>query len=67
MVKQPAVGFVELRLNGRCVVPHTALATLYVGQGSDLKRGFYRSDSSLTSTIYRRSAKRGDSYATVAP
>lgn len=63
----PAVGFVELWLNGQRVVPLTALATLYVGQGSYLKQGFYRSDSSLTSVIYHRGAKRGDSYNAVAP
>ena len=63
----PMVGFVEVWLNGRRVVPVTALATLYTGQGVYLKQGFYRPSSTLTSTIFETATVRGTSYAAVAP
>jgi polysaccharide lyase-like protein len=63
----PTVGFVEVWMNGRMVVPQTTLATLYTDQGVYLKQGFYRPSSSLTSTIYQTATERGTSYAAVAP
>jgi polysaccharide lyase-like protein len=62
----PEVGFVALWVNGHQVVPKTTLATLYVGEHSYLKQGFYRAPSSLTSTIYQAGMRRGTSYASVA-
>jgi hypothetical protein len=44
-------GFVQLMLNGRQVVPRTAISTLYAGQSAYLKQGFYRAPSSQTSRL----------------
>lgn len=60
------VGFVALWVNGHQVVPQTKLATLYVGERSYLKQGFYRAPSSLTSIVYQAGMRRGSSYASVA-
>jgi Polysaccharide lyase len=47
----PGRGYVQLLLNGREVVPRTAIATLYPRQSAYLKQGFYRSESSQTSRL----------------
>lgn len=47
----PGRGYVQLMLNGREVVPRTAIATLYPGQSAYLKQGFYRSATSVTSRL----------------
>ena len=47
----PRVGFVELVMNGRTVVPRTPHATLYAGQGVYLKQGFYRAPAEFTSRV----------------
>jgi hypothetical protein len=44
-------GFVELGVGGRVVVPLTALATLYTGERTYLKQGFYRAPSALTASV----------------
>jgi hypothetical protein len=62
----PHLGFVALWVDGRQVVPQTALATLYVGERSYLKQGFYRAPSPLTSIVYHAGMRRGSSYASVA-
>lgn len=47
----PGRGYVQLMLDGREVVPRTAISTLYPGQSAYLKQGFYRAASSLTSRL----------------
>jgi hypothetical protein len=47
----PRVGFVELVMDGRTVVPRTAHATLYTGQQVYFKQGFYRAPSSFNSQV----------------
>ena len=51
-------GFVELWLNGVHVVPLTPLATLYSGQGSYLKQGFYRDHFGAVSRVYQTGVTR---------
>ena len=46
-----AVGFVELFVDGRAVVPRTAMATLYRGQTAYAKQGLYRAPGTATSRI----------------
>jgi hypothetical protein len=48
---RPGGGYVALTLDGRTVVPRTALATLYTGQRAYLKQGFYRAPSPLTTSV----------------
>jgi polysaccharide lyase-like protein len=62
----PHRGLVALWLNSQQVIPPTTLATLYLGERSYLKQGFYRAVSPLTSTIYHAGMRRGSSYASVA-
>jgi polysaccharide lyase-like protein len=52
-------GYVRLTLNGRVVVPRTALPTLYPGQGAYLKQGFYRQASPFATTVVHSAVTRG--------
>jgi hypothetical protein len=40
-----SVGFVELYLNGKLVMPKRPIATMFSGQLNYLKMGLYRSDT----------------------
>ncbi|UGS35719.1 hypothetical protein DSM104329_02114 [Capillimicrobium parvum] len=51
-------GRVALAIDGRTVVPVTRAATLYPGQGTYLKQGFYRAPSPATSRIYHGGVTR---------
>lgn len=62
----PGVGFVEAWVNGQHVVPKTMTPTLYFGQGTYLKQGYYRSAYSAPSVIYLDGTRKGDSYDEVA-
>lgn len=62
-----SVGFVELWVNGKKVVPKSNLATLYEEQGVYLKEGFYRRPYNRTSTVYHDALRRGMSYSDVRP
>jgi hypothetical protein len=63
---RPGGGSVALTLDGRTVVPRTALATLYTGQRAYLKQGFYRAPSLLTSTVLHSAVTLDDDGATAA-
>lgn len=54
----PSVGFVELWVNRRRLVPRTHLATLYVGQGAYVKQGFYSGPRRINSLIYHDGLRR---------
>lgn len=62
----PSVGFVEVWVNGRNVVPKTFTPTLYAGQSVYLKQGYYRSAFSGTTVVYHDGMRRGTSYDEVA-
>lgn len=53
-----SVGFVELWLNRRRVVPRTHMATLYVGQGAYVKQGFYSGPKRINSLIFHDGLRR---------
>jgi polysaccharide lyase-like protein len=53
-----SVGFVQLWLNGKQVIPKRYVATLYAGMGVYIKQGFYRAHSSLTTTLYHDGLRR---------
>jgi hypothetical protein len=63
----PRVGFVQVWLNGKEVVPKTHAATMYADQAIYLIEGFYRAESSVTSVVYQDGMRRGGSFADVAP
>jgi hypothetical protein len=48
----PRVGFVEVWLNGRRVLPRTRAATLYEGDGIYLKQGYDGGGADGTTTVY---------------
>ena len=48
----PAVGFLEIFMNGKLVVPKTHTATLYTGQGVYLKQGYDAGSATGTTTVY---------------
>ncbi|HET6508479.1 MAG TPA: heparin lyase I family protein [Baekduia sp.] len=56
----PGGGYVALTLDGRTVVPRTALATLYAGQRAYLKQGFYRAPSPWTTTVLHSAVTLAD-------
>lgn len=51
-------GYVELRVDGRTVVPRTPQATLYRGQSAYLKQGLYRAPADFTSTVLHSAVTR---------
>jgi hypothetical protein len=53
-----SIGFVQLWVNGRLVIPKTHVPTLYKGMGVYVRQGFYRGRSSLTTTIYHDGLRR---------
>jgi uncharacterized protein YraI len=53
-----SIGFVQVWLNGRQVIPKTHVPTLYKGMGVVVRQGFYRGRSSLTTTIYHDGLRR---------
>jgi hypothetical protein len=59
-------GFVELKLDGRTVVPRTRQATLYAGQSAYLKQGLYRAPSDFAATILHSAVTRSDADAEAA-
>jgi Polysaccharide lyase len=63
----PAVGFVQVWLNGEEVIPKVYTATMYTDQGIYLVEGFYRGESSVTSVVYQDGMRRGQDFADVAP
>jgi hypothetical protein len=59
----PAIGFVEVYLNGKLVLPRRHAATLYTGLGVYLKQGFHRAATTSGSTIvYNDCTRRATSY-----
>lgn len=52
-------GYVQLTLDGKTVVPHTSLPTLYPGQSAYLKQGFYRQASPFATTVVHSAVARG--------
>ena len=59
----PAVGFVEIFMNGKRVVPKTHTATLYSGQGVYLKQGYDAGSATGTTTVYNDGTVRAGDYA----
>jgi Polysaccharide lyase len=53
-----SIGFVQLWLNGRLVIPKTHVPTLYKGQGVVVRQGFYRGPDSKTTVIYHDGLRR---------
>jgi hypothetical protein len=63
----PSVGFVELWLNGKQVIPKTFTATLYTGDGVYLKQGFLTLGAlSGTMSLIHDGMRRGQSFADMA-
>lgn len=61
-----STGFVEVWVNGSRVVPKTFTPTLYNGQGTYLKQGYYRAAYSGTTVVYHDGMRKGSSYDEVA-
>lgn len=59
----PAIGFVEVWLNGRLAIALTRTATTYTGQGLYWKTGWYRGETSGTSVSYTDGAVVAADYA----
>lgn len=64
----PRVGFYELWIDGKPVVPFGHSATLYTDNSAYAKEGIYRATSpTIVSTLYEDAFEVGSSYAQVAP
>lgn len=62
----PAKGSMEVKLNGRTVLPPTPVANLYTGQAAYFKQGIYRGNMSRTTVIYHTGTRRGATETSVA-
>lgn len=62
----PAVGYFEVWMDGRRVVPLTYGATLNSTNGDYWKQGFYRGDFNATNVVYHDGARVTDSFADAA-
>jgi hypothetical protein len=61
----PAIGFVQVFMDGQQVVPITHLATMYPNDGVFVKQGIYRAPSDRVSTLYEDAIRRGATKAAV--
>ena len=62
-----AKGFIEVRLNGKIVLPLTHIATLYNdGTPARVLQQLYRQSHKETDVVYQTALRRGSSYTAVA-
>jgi hypothetical protein len=62
----PSVGYVELWIDGRLVLPLTHVPTLYSSSPAYWKQGLYETASSYAASDYELGVRVGSSYAAVA-
>ena len=60
-----SVGFVEVWVDGKPVVPKTMIATLYPGMSVYLKQGFYRAKAKVDTVIYHDGMRVGSTRESV--